>query len=92
MEFLAFQSTTRNRTSEMKSYHIMTSWGSELCTQGFGTLSEAVEMAGEICADTFMLDGEEMELYVECHDDFSKCRVAMVLHTGKAVMLDDVEE
>ena len=49
-------------------------------------------MAGEICADTFMLDGEEMELYVECHDDFSKCRVAMVLHTGKAVMLDDVEE
>ena len=49
-------------------------------------------MAGEICADTFMLDGEEMELYVECHSDFSKCRVAMVLHTGKTVMLDDVEE
>ena len=39
-----------------------------------------------------MLDGEELELYVECHRDFSKCRVAMVLHTGKAVMLDDVEE
>ena len=76
----------------MKSYHIMTAWGSELCRPGFDTLSEAVEMAGEICADTFMLDGEEMELYVECHNDFSKCRVAMVLHTGKAVMLDDVEE
>ena len=49
-------------------------------------------MAGEICADTFMLDGEEMELQVEFHDDFSKRRVAMVLHTGKAVMLDEVEE
>ena len=76
----------------MKSYHILTSWGAELCSPGFDTLSEAVEMAGEICADTFMLDGEEMELYVECHDEFSKCRVAMVLHTGKAVMLDDAEE
>ena len=59
---------------------------------GFDTLSDAVEMAGEICADTFMLDGEEMDLYVERHDEFIKCRVAMVLHTGKAVMLDDVEE
>ena len=49
-------------------------------------------MAGEICADTFMRDGEELELYVECHSEFSKCRVAMVLHTGKAVMLNDVEE
>ena len=39
-----------------------------------------------------MLEGEEMELYVECHSDFGKCRVAMVLHTGKVVMLDDVEE
>ena len=76
----------------MKSYHIMTAWGAELCRPGFDTLSEAVEMAGEICADTFMLDGEEMELYVECHSDFGKCRVAMVLHTGKVVMLDDVEE
>ena len=76
----------------MKSYNIMTAWGAELCRPGFDTLSEAVEMAGEICSDTFMLDGEEMELYVECHDDFIKCRVAMVLHTGKAVMLDDVEE
>ena len=56
----------------MKSYHILTSWGAELCRPGFDTLSEAVEMAGEICADTFMLDGEEMELYVECHDEFSK--------------------
>ena len=73
----------------MESYHIMTAWGAELCRPGFDTLSEAVEMAGEICADTLMLDGEEMELYVECHSDFSKCRVAMVLHTGKAVMLDD---
>lgn len=76
----------------MKSYHIMTAWGAELCRPGFDTLSEAIEMAGEICADTFMLDGEEMELYVECHDEFSKFRVAMVLHTGKAVMLDDAEE
>ena len=92
MESLAFQLTTRNRTSEMESYHIMTAWGAELCKPGFDTLSEAVEMAGEICADTFMLDGEEMELYVECHNEFSKFRVAMVLHTGKAVMLDDVEE
>ena len=75
----------------MESYHIMTAWGAELCRPGFGTLSEAVEMAEEICADTFMLDGEEMELYVECHNALSKCRVAMVLHTGKAVMLDDVE-
>ena len=49
-------------------------------------------MAGEICADTFMLDGEEMELYVEGHNYLSKLRVAMVLHTGTAVMLDDVEE
>ena len=39
-----------------------------------------------------MLDGEEIELYVECHNDLSKLRVAMVLRTGKAVMLDDVEE
>ena len=76
----------------MKSHHIMTAWGSELCRPGFDTLSEAVEIAGEICAHTFMLDGEEMELYVERPSDFSKCRVAMVLHTGKAVMLDDVEE
>ena len=76
----------------MESYHIMTAWGAELCRPGFDTLSEAVEMAGEICAGTFMLDGEEIELYVECHNDFSKCRVAMVLHTGKVVMLDDVEE
>ena len=76
----------------MKSYHIITSWGAELCRPGFDTLSEAIDMAGEICADTFMLDGEELELYVECHRDFSKCRVAMVLHTGNAVMLDDVEE
>ena len=76
----------------MKSYHIMTAWGAELCRPGFDTLSDAVEMAGEICADTFMLDGEEMELYVECHDGERKRRVAMVLHTGKAVMLDDAEE
>ena len=76
----------------MGSYHIMTAWGAELCRTGFDTLSDAVEMAGEICADTFMLDGEEMELYVECHDDFSKCRVAMVLHTGKVAMIDEVEE
>ena len=76
----------------MKSYHVMTACGKELFRPGFDTLSEAIEMAGEICADTFMLDGEEMELYVECHDDFSKCRVAMVLHTGKAVMLNEVEE
>ena len=76
----------------MKSYHIMTPWGAELCRPGFDPLSEAVEMAGEICADTFLLYGEEMELYVDCPRDFSNCRVAMVLHTGKAVMLDDVEE
>ena len=76
----------------MGSYHIMTAWGAELCRPGFDTLSEAIKMAGEICADTFMLDGEEMELYVECHNDFSKRRVAMVLHTGKVVMLDDEEE
>lgn len=92
MECLTFQLTIRNRTSEMKSYHIMTAWGAEICRPGFDTLSEAVEMAGEICADTFMLDGEEMELYVECHNDLSKRRVAMVLHTGKDVMLDDAEE
>ena len=91
MECRAFP-LTRNRTSEMKSYHVMTACGKELFRPGFDTLSEAIEMAGEICADTFMLDGEEMELYVECHDDFSKCRVAMVLHTGKAVMLNEVEE
>ena len=76
----------------MKSYQILTAWGAELCRPGFDTLSDAIKMAVEICADTFMLDGEEMELYVECHSDFSKCRVAMVLHTGKAVMLDDAEE
>ena len=76
----------------MESYHIMTAWGAELCRPGFDTLSEAIDMAGEICADTFMRDGEELELYVECHSDFSKCRVAMVLHTGNAVMLDDAEE
>ena len=70
----------------------MTAWGAELCRPGFDTLSEAIDMAGEICADTFMLDGEELELYVESHRDFSKCRIAMVLHTGNAVMLDDVEE
>lgn len=75
----------------MKSYHIMTACGAEICRPGFDTISEAIEMAGEICADTFMLDGEEMELYVECHDEFSKCRVAMVLHMVKAVMLDDAE-
>lgn len=60
LECLTFQLTTRNRTSEMERYHIMTAWGAELCRPGFDTLSEAVEMAGEICADTFMLDGEEM--------------------------------
>ena len=55
----------------MKSYHIFTSWGAELGRPGFDTLSEAIEMAGEICADTFMLDGEEMELQVErVHADF----------------------
>ena len=70
----------------------MTAWGAELCRPGFDTLSDAVEMAGEICADTFMLDGEEMELYVECHDGERKRRVAMVLHTGKVVMIDDEEE
>ena len=92
MACLTFPLRTRNMRSEMKSYPIMTAWGAELCRPGFDTLSEAIEMAGEICADTFMLDGEEMELYVECHDDFSKCRVATAFHTGKAVMLDDVEE
>ena len=76
----------------MKSYHIMTAWGAEISRPGFDTLSEAIEMAGEICADTFMLDGEEMLLYVECHDGEKKRRVAMVLHTGKVVMLDDAEE
>ena len=92
MEFLTFQLTTRNRTSEMESYHIMTACGKELFRPGFDTLSEAVEKAGEVFSFTFMLGGEEMELYVECHRDFGKCRVAMVLHTGKVVMLDDVEE
>lgn len=76
----------------MKSYHIMTAWGAEICRPGFDTLSEAVEKAGEVFSFTFMLGGEEMVLYVECHDEFSKCRVAMVLHTGKAVMLNDTEE
>ena len=76
----------------MKSYHIMTAWGYEVCKPGFDTLSDAVEKAGELFSFMFMLGGEEMELYVECHSDFGKCRVAMVLHTGKAVMLDEVEE
>ena len=76
----------------MKSYHIMTAWGYEVCKPGFDTLSGAVEKAGELFSFMFMLGGEEMELYVECHSDFGKCRVAMVLHTGKVVMLDDVEE
>ena len=76
----------------MKSYHIMTAWGAELCRPEFDTLSEAVEKAGEVFSFTFMLGGEEMVLYVECHDGERKRRVAMVLHTGKAVMLDDAEE
>lgn len=76
----------------MKSYHIMTAWGAEICRPGFDTLSEAVEKAGEVFSFTFMLDGEEMVLYVECHDGERKRRVAMVLHAGKAVMLDDAEE
>ena len=76
----------------MKSYHIMTSWGYEVCKPGFDTLSDAVEKAGELFSFMFMLGGEEMELYVEFHNDFSKVRVAMVLHTGKVVMLDEVEE
>ena len=76
----------------MESYHIMTALGYEVCRPGFDTLSEAVEKAGELCSFIFMLGGEETEFQVECHDDFSKCRVAMVLHTGKPVMLDDVEE
>lgn len=76
----------------MKSYHIMTAWGAEICRPGFDTLSEAVEKAGEVFSFTFMLGGEEMVLYVECHDGERKRRVAMVLHAGKAVMLDDAEE
>lgn len=76
----------------MESYHIMTAWGAEICRPGFDTLSEAVEKAGEVFSFTFMLGGEEMVLYVECHDGERKRRVAMVLHAGKAVMLDDAEE
>ena len=76
----------------MKSYHIRTAWGSEICKPGFDTLSEAVEKAGEVFSSTFMLGGEEMVLYVECHDGEKKRRVAMVLHAGKVVMLDDAEE
>ena len=76
----------------MKRYHIMTAWGSELGRQGFDTLSEAIEMAGEFCSFIFILFGEEMEFQVECHEGGRKRRVAMVLHTGKAVMLDDAEE
>ena len=76
----------------MESYHIMTAWGYEVCKPGFDTLSEAVEKAGELFSFMFMLGGEEMDLYVERHNGFSKARVAMVLHTGKVVMLDEVEE
>ena len=92
MECLTFQLTTINRTSEMESYHIMTAWGYEVCKPGFDTLSEAVEKAGELCSFIFMLGGEETEFQVECHDGERKRCVAMVLHTGKAVMHDDVEE
>lgn len=76
----------------MKSYHVFTTWGYEVCKPGFDTLSEAVEKAGEVFSFTFMHGGEEMVLYVECHDGERKRRVAMVLHAGKAVMLDDEEE
>lgn len=76
----------------MKSYHIMTAWGAELFRPGFDTLSEAIGMACEICADTLRLYGEKMELYVYCHYGERKRRVAMVLHMVKTVMLDDAEE
>ena len=76
----------------MKRYHIITAWGSDLCRQGFDTLSEAIEMAYEFCSFIFMLYGDEMEFQVECHEGGRKRRVAMVLHTVKVVMLDDAEE
>ena len=76
----------------MKRYHVMTACGKELFRPGFDNLSEAIGMASEFCADTLRLYGEAMELYVECHDGESKRRVAMVLLTVKAVMLDDAEE
>lgn len=76
----------------MKSYHVFTTWGYEVCRPGFDTLSEAIGMASEFCADTLRLYGNAIELYVECHDGERKRRVAIVLLTVKAVMLDDVEE
>lgn len=76
----------------MKSYHVMTAFGKELFRPGFDTLSEAIGMASEFCADTLRLYGDAMELHVECHDGERKRRVAIVLLTVKAVMLDDMEE
>lgn len=89
---MRFALTTINKTSKMKSYHVMTACDKELFRPGFDTLSEAIGMASEFCADTLRLYGEAMELYVECHDGKRKRRVAVVLHMVKAVMLDDVEE
>lgn len=56
----------------MKRYHVFTTWGYEVCKPGFDTLSEAVEKAGEVFSFTFMLGGEEMVLYVECHNGEKK--------------------
>ena len=76
----------------MKRYHVMTACGKELFRPGFDTLSDAIGMASEFCADTLRLYGNAIELHVECHDGERKRREAIVLLTVKAVMLDDVEE
>ena len=76
----------------MKRYHVMTACGKELFRPGFDTLSEAIGMASEFCADTLRLYGNAIELHVECHDGERKRREAIVLLTVKVVMLDDAEE
>ena len=61
----------------------MTACGKELFRPGFDTLSEAIGMASEFCADTLRLYGNAIELYVECHDGERKRRDAKRLFRCK---------
>lgn len=80
---MRFALTTINKTSKMKSYHVMTACDKELFRPGFDTLSEAIGMASEFCADTLRLYGEAMELYVECHDGKKKTTCGGCASHGK---------
>lgn len=74
-------------------YQIFDCFGNNLCSPGFDTFKEAVDMAKAICVETFRRRGDATTLFVErVNGEWDFERIRRIFHDGNGVKVVKMQQ